>query len=88
MNGSFNGMYKGGISTYRRDAFEEFGFEKVCFHCETTEDIVIHHLDRNRYNNRKSNLRPVCRKCHMNIEHPYILENAREAKRKKREEAN
>jgi len=38
-----------------------------CANCETTEDLQIHHIDGNMYNNEESNLIVYCRKCHNNI---------------------
>lgn len=40
-----------------------------CFHCHKTENLQVHHMDRNRNNNHFSNLRFVCPHCHLTIEH-------------------
>jgi 5-methylcytosine-specific restriction endonuclease McrA len=50
--------------TFRRIAFEEYHFSKVCTICGSSEDLTIHHKDRNRTNNSQENLIPLCKKCH------------------------
>lgn len=77
-----NGNYKGGISIYRKIVFEEYKIPEVCFHCKSEKNIVIHHMDKNRYNNDIENLRPVCHSCHMRHEHPESIIKARETRAK------
>lgn len=81
-----NGNYRGGISIYRTLAFDDYGLEEKCYHCDETNDVIIHHKDKNRYNNDVSNLRPVCRSCHMKYEHPDIIEYAQKARLEKLKE--
>ena len=40
-----------------------------CSSCGSTEDLVIHHVDRNTKNGSKENLRIFCRKCHIQVGH-------------------
>lgn len=91
MNAENNPKWNGGKSIYRKLAFEKYGKKEECFHCGTDERIEIHHIDRNRDNNQEWNLRPVCKSCHMKIEHPDSIAKARlkrmENLEKKRREA-
>lgn len=50
--------WKGGIQTYRRKKKES------CNRCGSTENLVVHHIDENRYNNIDENLETLCRRCH------------------------
>lgn len=53
-------------STYRKLAFEEYG--KVCNRCgyDKHEQVLeVHHKDRNRKNNKISNLEVLCANCHV-----------------------
>jgi len=36
----------------------------ICYFCETTEELIIHHLNKNRKNNTPQNLLTLCPKCH------------------------
>jgi IS30 family transposase len=78
--------FKNGKASYRKLAFEVYGFKKECVHCQTTEKIQIHHKDKNRNNNKKENLVPVCASCHMKVEHPEIIQAMQEGLKKYREE--
>lgn len=51
-------------ASYGLQAANRLGIEKVCSICGTTENIHIHHKDRDRRNNEKENLMPLCRTCH------------------------
>lgn len=61
-----NPGWKGGIQTYREKAWNHF--EKKCSECGCKENLEIHHINENRYDNRLENLKPVCRKCHQKID--------------------
>jgi len=64
------------IKKYRKLAFRYLPNE--CYYCKTTENLQVHHIDRNRNNNTLENLRIVCARCHMHKEHPYILKRKRD----------
>lgn len=72
--GENNNHWKGGVyaNYYKRIAFEHF--PKVCNRCGSVKFIVVHHIDRNRYNNDISNLEVLCRKCHC-AEHDIVKNN-------------
>lgn len=61
-----NPGWKGGIQTYRKKAWEYF--EKKCSECGSENNLEIHHINSNRYDNRLENLKPVCRKCHQKLD--------------------
>lgn len=63
-----DGSYKA-----RADAFSTL--PNRCFHCASSEDLLLHHIDGNHLNNDPSNWRIVCRKHHILIEHPEVIEN-------------
>ncbi len=62
--------WEGGVTSRsrRRIAFEELGFEKVCMECGSTEQICVHHVNRDRSDNSEPNLKILCKRCHV-IEH-------------------
>lgn len=62
-------QWKGGIRNdyYRRIAFEAHG--EVCNRCDATEDLHVHHIDRNRHNSQPNNLEVLCPSCHMAEHH-------------------
>jgi len=62
--GKSNGQWKGGVNEdyYNRIARENLVWE--CSHCKSKKKLEIHHKDRNRKNNRLSNLMVLCSKCH------------------------
>lgn len=41
--------------------------EEACKNCETTENIVVHHIDGDRENANLENLIPLCRTCHSQV---------------------
>lgn len=50
--------FKTGIWSYQK-------FNKgYCEDCKTDGDLQVHHLDKNRHNNKLENLRTLCRTCH------------------------
>jgi hypothetical protein len=61
-----NPRWKGGIQTYRSKAWKHF--DKKCSICKCEENLEIHHINGNRYDNRIENLQPVCRKCHQSLD--------------------
>jgi 5-methylcytosine-specific restriction endonuclease McrA len=59
--------YKGvNVQTYRKKAIRYYG--KMCMRCNSTENIHVHHKDRNRKNNELENLEVLCKTCH-DLEH-------------------
>jgi len=63
--------WKGGLKNYlskiANAVYREFNINILCDKCGATEDICIHHKDRNRRNNNIDNLQPLCRSCHMHL---------------------
>ena len=47
-----------GIQTYRRVKGTK------CEWCGNTNNLLVHHIDENRYNNDISNLITICKRCH------------------------
>jgi hypothetical protein len=39
----------------------------TCHICGTGDDLIVHHIDGNRENNRLENLIPLCRQCHSRV---------------------
>lgn len=75
--GEHNAQWKNGTSKkyYRRLCFEAHGY--ACHHCgwspskpSEMPSLLAHHIDEDRTNNAAENLRPVCKACHQNTEHP------------------
>ena len=64
--GELSHNWKGGATSnvYRRIAFEELKVEMVCSVCGGTEDLAVHHKDRDRTNNTKENIVIMCGPCH------------------------
>lgn len=62
--GANNNHWRGGAqSGYYRQFLKD-----ACERCGCTTDLLIHHRDRNRYNNSLENLETLCKRCHQ-IEH-------------------
>ena len=61
--------WKGGYtpSYYRHLAFEVYNLEAKCIECGTTENLCVHHKDRNRNNNAKENLEIRCQQHHTGL---------------------
>ena len=57
--------FKTGIRRYR-DVAKRHVIAK-CFICKATNNLIVHHLDKNRHNNKISNLAFVCRSCHQRL---------------------
>lgn len=57
--GHQNHNWKTGIQGYRRLVNKE-----KCSLCGSTTQLLVHHIDHNRYNNNLENLTIVCKKCH------------------------
>ena len=55
------------MKLYKKLAFDVYGFEKKCSVCGDpgeTNYLVIHHLNKDRYDNSKENLIVLCNACH------------------------
>lgn len=61
--GENNNNWKGGIGVYRGLA-DEYGLPKECERCGSTKNLLVHHKDRDRYNNNPDNLERLCKSCH------------------------
>lgn len=57
--GPTNQSWKTGITGYRK-----LVVKKECAYCNSTKNLLIHHLDENRHNNELSNLVVLCKSCH------------------------
>ena len=53
------------MTDYRKKCFREK--EKQCVECGETENIEVHHIDTNRWNNDIDNLAPLCHDCHSKV---------------------
>lgn len=58
--GENNNNYKNGISTYTQHK------KSKCQRCGSTKNLMVHHKDGNRKNNKPSNLETLCWSCHEN----------------------
>ena len=55
---------------YREIAFEKYKMFPICEKCGNDKGkICIHHIDENRENNRRDNLKVLCQSCH--VSHHY-----------------
>lgn len=62
-----------GLIAYKKRVKEIEGEYKQCIFCGN-KNFQIHHVDRNKENNNKENLIPVCLRCHRII-HSKIIKN-------------
>lgn len=67
--GETNHMWRGGRRTYRKRAVNLHG--EQCKMCNSRRNVVVHHIDGNRNNNRINNLIPLCAECHGYIHECY-----------------
>jgi len=54
---------KNGIRNYRMNALTT----NKCMFCKSKKNIIVHHEDLNRNNNKKTNLIVLCRSCHKKL---------------------
>lgn len=68
--GENHGNWTGGESSYRQRLKRE-DTEQICQKCKTldTRVLAVHHTDRNRQNNKISNLIWLCHNCHYLVHH-------------------
>jgi hypothetical protein len=69
-------MKEGTINTYqgqvaRVTAFEILKLPRVCEICSKDGRVEVHHINKDRTNNTRENIRILCRKCH-NMQHDTI----------------
>jgi len=50
---------------WRRSVFERDNY--TCQYCSTKEQLSIHHIDFNKFNNKKSNLITACMSCNSKL---------------------
>lgn len=62
--------WKGGRSTYR-DNLIKSKISKICKLCKIKDCriLAVHHIDRNRKNNKMGNLTWLCHNCHFLVHH-------------------
>lgn len=63
-SGANNNNWKSGAQSGYYDRF----LKESCERCGSSQNLLIHHRDRNRYNNDSVNLETLCKRCHQ-IEH-------------------
>lgn len=68
--GPAHGNWKGGEKSYR-ETLLRIKNNKICKRCEVNDIriLLVHHLDRNRQNNKVDNLIWLCHNCHYLIHH-------------------
>lgn len=64
-------------SSFHRGARKHL--KEYCAICGTTQNLQVHHLDRNIKNNTEENLQTLCRSCHMRLhwQQRRLLKNAK-----------
>ena len=67
-----NPRWKGGISEGYYTRISRSNKDDICEKCGSSETIEVHHIDRNRKNNKIENLLLLCKSCHSK-EHKVIL---------------
>lgn len=62
--------WKHGKSAYRQ-ILKRANRKEICTLCQTTDKriLIVHHRDRNRYNNKVENLIRLCHNCHYLVHH-------------------
>jgi len=65
-NRKLNNKVKKRIKILERDNYE-------CQFCFDKNDIQIHHIDRNRKNNKPTNLIVLCRECHRKLHAGFVF---------------
>lgn len=69
-SGEKHANWKIGLHTYR-DRMLRSKKEKICQLCLTKDSrvLAVHHIDKNRKNNKISNLAWLCHNCHFLVHH-------------------
>ena len=60
--------------TYRKKLLAS-GRKQICEICNTTDNLQVHHKDKNHYNNNIDNLAWLCSKCHHTIAHKHLRDS-------------
>lgn len=68
--GEKHANWKTGLHTYRNRMLQS-GAPKICRLCKTADSrvLAVHHIDKNRQNNKLSNLAWLCHNCHFLVHH-------------------
>ena len=68
--GRKHGNWKDGTNTYRT-ILKRHAIPMICVLCKTmdTRVLAVHHIDKNKRNNRLSNLAWLCHNCHFLVHH-------------------
>jgi hypothetical protein len=68
--GPLHANWKNGMYSYQ-SAMVRYGMPKYCRICKTKDHriLAIHHIDRDRKNNTKTNLAWLCHNCHFLLHH-------------------
>jgi hypothetical protein len=68
--GSNHSNWKTGESSYRH-RLQKANVDQICIKCGTSDAriLAVHHKDKNRKNNRLSNLVWLCHNCHFLVHH-------------------
>ena len=74
--GEKHGNWKGGENSYRERLLHT-KVEQICLFCKLNDIriLAVHHLDRNRQNNKLENLVWLCLNCHYLAHHDNALNN-------------
>lgn len=69
-SGENHANWKTGRAVYRRILLSS-GREKICILCKTEDAriLAVHHIDKNRLNNKLENLTWLCHNCHYLVHH-------------------
>jgi len=59
--------YKSGFTDKLKKEIKEL-YNYECGECGLTENLEVHHIDGDFTNNEKSNLKYLCKKCHIEYE--------------------
>lgn len=78
--GEKHANWQHGRSVYR-DLLKRSGSKQVCEVCGTKDQriLIVHHIDRNRMNNKPENLAWLCHNCHFLVHH-YDVGHGREVR--------
>ncbi len=68
--GEKHANWKTGLHTYRNRMLQSDS-PKICRLCKTQDEriLAVHHIDKNRQNNKLSNLAWLCHNCHFLVHH-------------------
>lgn len=68
--GEKHANWKNGLSAYRSVLIRN-KIKKICVLCKTKDKrvLAVHHIDKNRKNNKLSNLAWLCNNCHFLVHH-------------------